>query len=139
MKSKLADPLFWDANRVVAISLIQVMIFFLLYEAVVEIYVSNIGEMSKIFGFGMQVNVAVYLMNILAGVNSLAQVFAKKLIFKMVAPLCCTAVWIGYWGNIVDVIPNRFIFLSLLGMIAFYMGAVLGHKQDSTAAFGIEQ
>ena len=132
MRSETADTLFWYAISVVAISVTQVIIFFSLYEAVVEIYVSNIGEMSKIFGFGMQVNVAVYLMNILAGINSLAQIFAKKLIVKMIVPLLCTTIWIAFWGNIADVVPNRFVFLSLIGMIAFYAGVVFGYREDQS-------
>lgn len=133
MRSEPTDPLVWKAFEVVAISMIQVLTFVLIFEAVVETYVENVGEISEIFGFGMQVNVAVYLLSILAGINSLAQIFIKDLGVRMVAPLCCAAIWIAYWGNIADVVPNRFIFLSTLGMIALYLGVLFGFNGPSDA------
>src|SRR5262245_60630651 len=105
MKSVSDRELIIDAFKVISVSMMQVIIFVTLYEAAVEIYVSNFGDMNKIFGFGMQINMAALLMSVLAGTNSVVQVYANNIMLRMTIPLVCGAVWIAFWGNIVDVVP----------------------------------
>lgn len=123
-----SHSIIWDSFKVTAVSSMQVLIFIVLYEAAVEIYISNVGPMNKIFGFGMQLDNGTYLLTILAGLNTLGQVFLEKLSLRFAAALLCAALWISYWGNIADDVPNRFILLSVLGMFSFFSGVLLSSR-----------
>ena len=120
----------WNTFKMTAISSAQVMIFITLYEATVETYVSNLGPMNRLFGFDMQMDNGTYLLSILAGLNTLAQVFLEKLNLKFVAAILCAVVWISYWGNIADDVPNRFLLLSILGMLSFSSGVLLSFRGE---------
>lgn len=131
----ISEPPFsiiWNSFKITAISSFQVLVFVLIYEASVEIYVSNFGPMNKIFGFGMQMDYGTYLLSILAGINTLAQIFLKKLIFRFTAAVLCAAVWISYWGNVADEVPNRFLLLSALGMLSFFSGVLLSYRDGDS-------
>ncbi len=123
-------PLIWNSFRVTAISAMQVLVFIVIYEASVEIYISKFGAMNKLFGFGMQMDNGTYLLSILAGINTLAQIFIEKLGIRLGATVICGAVWISYWGNIANEVPNRFMLLSVLGMVSFAAGVLLSFRAD---------
>ena len=129
MNTELPDELIWPALKVTAVSAAQVLAFVVLYEASVEVYVSNYGRMNKVFGFGMQVNFGLYLLSILAGAHALAHFHLDTLEHKLISTVLCTALWIGYWGNIADVVPNRFALLSILGMLSFFVGVLLSERK----------
>ena len=86
--------------------------------------------MNKLFGFGMQMDNGTYLLSILAGINTLAQIFIEKLGIRLAATVICAAVWISYWGNIANEVPNRFMLLSVLGMLSFAAGVLLSFRAD---------
>lgn len=134
MTTEISGELIGPALRVTAVSATQVLVFVFLYEAAVEIYVSNVGPMNKIFGFGMQMNYGLYLLSILAGVHALAHMLLIRIERKLISTVLCTAVWIAYWGNVTDVVPNRFALLSILGMLSFLTG-VLFSVRDASPRF----
>lgn len=115
----------WIAFRVLGISLIQIMMFLLLYEAAVEFYVSRFGPMNKVFGFGMQMNYGMYLLCIITLVSTFAQLFAAELKAKLVAVSAAALLWIIYWGNIANVVPNRFLLISGLGIVSLSVGVLM--------------
>ena len=129
MTAELPDELIWPALKVTSVSAAQVLVFVFFYEAAVQVYVSNYAPMNKLFGFGMQVDVGLYLLSILAGLHSLAHFHLTATEHKLISTILCTAVWIAYWGNIADVVPNRFALLSILGMLSFFIGALLSSPQ----------
>ena len=119
------DDLVISALRISAVSAAQLVIFVVCYEAVVEVYRVKVGEMNKVFGFGMQMNYGLYLLSILAAVHGLAHVLLIRLPHRLIVTVICSAVWILYWGNISDVVPNRFSLLSALGVVSFLVAGVL--------------
>ena len=122
------DDLIWISFRLLGISLIQVSIFILLYEAAIEIYTLNFGSMNKIFGFGMQINDGIYLLSILAAANTFTQIFAKKQRVKLITVTFSAALWVSYWGNIANEVPNRFLLLSILGIVSLLCGLLLTYR-----------
>lgn len=120
----IPDDLVPELLRVIPLSIVQVAVFVVLYEAAVELYVQYIGPMNKIFGFGTQVNHGLYLLSILACLNAIAQVFASRIRIRFLAAASAAIVWIFYWGNIADVVPNRVVMLSALGMVSLATGVL---------------
>lgn len=120
----IPDDLIPEFLRVIPLAMVQVAVFVVLYEAAVELYVRYVGPMNKIFGFGMQVNLGMVLLSILASLNAIAQVFASRIQMRFLAAALSATVWIFYWGNIADVVPNRVVMLSTLGMVSFATGVL---------------
>lgn len=122
--NELGEDLLTPAIRITAISAAQAIVFILMYEAAAEIYRREFGGADRIFGFGMQMNFSVYLLSILAGVNSLANVLFERLEHRLITAITCPAVWIVFWGNIAIVAPRRFGLISVLGMLSFLLGVL---------------
>ena len=120
----MKDDLIPEFLRVIPLAMVQVAVFVVLYEAGVEVYVSNVGPMNKVFGFGMQVNSGLYLLSILAFLNAVAQVFARRIGIRLLVAAAGATVWIFYWVNLTDVVPSRVVTLSALGMISFATGVL---------------
>jgi hypothetical protein len=110
--------------KIAGLTILQVSVFLVFYEAIVEMYVRYIGPMNKVFGFGMQMDYGIYLLTILATLNAIAQVFALQIRFRIAATALFTGVWILYWGNIADAVPNRFLMLSALGIMSLMVGVL---------------
>jgi len=106
-------------------SFFQVAVFIFLYEAIVEYYVVNYGPMNKLFGFEMQIDAGIYLLYILAGINSLAQILIKNSVSKIAVTISTALVWIYFWANIASVAPNRFALISVLGFLSLSIGILL--------------
>lgn len=123
------DNLIFSALKICAVSAAQLVVFVGCYEAVVDVYQSRYGEMNRVFGFGMQMNLSLYLLSILAGVNSLGHILLNRVPHKLIVTLVCTAVWVSFWGNILEFVPNRFALLSTLGMISFLSAPVLNARR----------
>ena len=120
----MKDDLAYSFFRVAGLTVIQVSVFVLFYEAIVETYGQYVSPMNKIFGFGMQVNYSIVLLTILAGLNAIAQVFANQIRIRFATAILAAAVWIFYWGNIAVSVPNRFLMLSGLGMMSLMVGVL---------------
>ena len=124
VEENLLAPVF----KVTAISAAQVIVFVLLYEATVEIYVSNAGPMKSDLGFGITLQLGGYLFSILAGIQSLTYLLLERSEHAAVATVLCIGIWIVYWGNVADVYPNRFALLTVLGVISLFVGVVLSTR-----------
>ena len=120
----MKDELIPEFLRVIPLAIVQVAVFVVLYEAGVEVYLRYVGPMNKIFGFGMQVNNGLYLLSILAFLNAAAQVFTTRIQIRFLAAASAAVVWIFYWGNLADVVPNRVVMLSALGMVSLATGVL---------------
>ena len=120
----MKDDLIPEFLRVIPLALVQVAVFVVLYEAAVELNIRNLGPNDKIFGFGMQVNNGLYVLSVLACLNATAQVFATKIQFRFLAAAAAAIVWTFYWVNISEVVPNRVLVLSALGMVALATGVL---------------
>ena len=81
--------------------------------------------MNKVFGFGMQINWSIGLLMILAGINSLAQLMSEKAVVRSGVFLATVFIWSGFWSNIADVVPYRFLLISGGGLISFLVGALI--------------
>ena len=110
--------------KVAGLTVLQVSVFVLFYEAIVELYMRYVGPMNKIFGFGMQVDQGIALLTILSALNSVAQVFANRIHIRLAAATFSATAWIVYWGNIASAVPNRFLMLSVLGMMSLMVGVL---------------
>ena len=110
--------------KIAGLSILQVSVFLLLYEAIVEVYVRYVGPMKRVFGFSMQMDYGISLLTLLATLNAFIQVFAKQIRIRVAATFLLAAVWIFYWGNIADAVPNRYLMLSALGMTSLMFGAL---------------
>ena len=119
--------------RVVAVTAAQVMVFVLLYEAAIEAFGTNGDWKHRIFGFGMQLRFGFWLIVTLAGLNTLAHFLFERIEHGLIATLVCTGLWIGYWGNIADVVPNRFLAISFLGSLSFLVGVLFSSRQTKLA------
>src|SRR6478609_1630382 len=108
--------------RFTTLSLVQVCVFVILYDAIVDIYTSYVGPMNRLFAFGQQLDNGMLLLCILAGLNSGAQILSDRLWIRLALPAIGALTWIFYWGNIADDVPNRFLALSCLGMASFLCG-----------------
>lgn len=120
---------------ITAVSLIQVCLFVIAYDASVEFYMSRFGHMNRIFGFGMQIDNGMLLLCILAGLNSAANVISKNIYLRVAVSFICSVTWIFYWSNIADVVPNRFLLLTELGMASFLSGVLLTSRNDADAIY----
>jgi len=110
--------------KIAGLSILQVSVFILFYEAIVEIYVRYVGPMNKVFGFGMQMDYGISLLTFLATMNAFVQIFSSHIPIRVAATFLLAAVWIFYWGNIADAVPNRYLMLSALGMTSLMFGAL---------------
>ncbi len=129
MTGEVSDGLITPAFKVTAVTAAQVLVFVILYEAMIEIYVSNVGSINKVFGFGMQMDYGLYLLSILAGLQAVVHILSESFEQKMITTLVCVAIWIAYWGNVAEVVPRRFVMLSLLGMFSFFIGILLAARR----------
>jgi predicted acyltransferase len=108
------------------------MIFLLLYEAAVEFYVSRFGPMNRVFGFDMQLNRGMYLLCIISTVSTFAQLVVVELRIKLIAAAVAALLWLTYWGNIADVVPNRYALISVLGILSLAVGVLMTSRGGQT-------
>jgi hypothetical protein len=78
-------------------------------------------------------DLSLYLLSILSGVNSLGHLLFSRVQHRLIVTVVCTAVWISFWGNILDVVPNRFALLTVLGMVSFLAAAALTARRAATS------
>src|SRR5262249_30217581 len=116
MKSESSIDLIKAGFTIAALSLAQVCVFVIAYEAVAEVYTVNFGPMNRVFGFRMQLNNGLILLCTLAGLNSTIQLLVRNQLVRLATRFVCCITWAAYWLNIGDVVPNRFLLLSSLGM-----------------------
>lgn len=126
------DDLVLAALRISSISAAQLVTFVGCYEAVVETYQSRFGQMNHIYGFGMQMDHGLYLLAILAGAQALGHTLFNRFLHRLFVTVVCNFVWINYWTNISEVVPNRFGLLAFLGGISFLVGTVLNTRRVSS-------
>src|SRR6187551_3103237 len=88
--------------KIAGLTILQVSVFLVFYEAIVEMYVRYVGPMNKVFGFGMQMDYGIYLLTILSTLNAITQIFAYQIRFRIGATALFACAWIFYWGNISD-------------------------------------
>ncbi len=121
----MKDELIVDSFRVMALTALQVGVFVVLHDAAVETYVSHIVPMrGPGVSFGIALQIGIYLMSVLACLNSVAQVFAQRLVIRFIVAATAVAVWGFYWLNLTDVFPYRVAMLSAVGAISFATGVL---------------
>ena len=135
MRDDSSFELIRDAFAINALSLIQVCMFIILYDAIVDVYVSYAGPMNRIFAFGQQLDYGLWLLCICAGLNSAAQVLIRQRWICLAAPTIAAILWLSYWSNIADEVPNRYLLLSTLGMASFLCGVLLAPKKELTPVY----
>jgi len=135
MNDNSSIELIKNGLRFTTLSLVQVCVFVILYDAIIDTYISYVGPMNRLFGFGQQFDNGTLLLCILAGLNSGAQILSERLWIRLALPAIGAVTWIFYWGNIEDDVPNRFLAISFLGMVSFLCGVLLAPNEKLAAVY----
>lgn len=109
--------------KIAVLSVFQSVIFIFVCEAAFELYTGYVAPMNEIYGFGVQMSWSTSLLAILCGINSIGQILTSGAWIKLSFLFATSLVWILYWTNIAGVVPNRFLLLSIAGLISFGLGA----------------
>ncbi|HKP70787.1 MAG TPA: hypothetical protein VJV05_15975 [Pyrinomonadaceae bacterium] len=121
----MKDDLISDFVRVMVLTAIQVGVFVVLYDGVVEMYASYVGPMKRLgVSYGISLELGLNLLSVLACLNAIAQVFATRIQIRFLTAASAAVVWILFWRTIADVVPNRVALLSVAGTASFATGVL---------------
>lgn len=122
-----------------ALSIFQSVIFIFVCEAAFELYTGYVAPVNEIYGFESQMSWSTSLLAILCGVNSIGQILTRGAWVKLSFLFATSMVWILYWANISGVVPNRFLLLSMAGLLSFGLGAFVCERHFQFSAPILEQ
>lgn len=122
-----------------ALSIFQSVIFIFVCEAAFEIYSGYVAPMNEIYGFESQMSWSTSLLAILCGINSIGQILTSGAWIKISFFFATSIVWIFYWANISGIVPNRFLLLSIAGLISFGLGAFVCERRFRFRSSILEQ
>ena len=108
-----------ETTKTASLILLQFFIFLLIYEILYYLYTSIYGNIRRDLGYGIQLRYGVYLLFILAFINSVARMFFKQSAKALLVVVFCILAWLFYWNNIILEMPYRAYLILFAGVISF--------------------
>ncbi|HSI88038.1 MAG TPA: hypothetical protein VK918_03215, partial [Pyrinomonadaceae bacterium] len=106
----------------------QVVAFLYLYGAAVEFYILFHGPIRNDLQYGLSLHFSHYVLGGLAAANAIAQIFAERNRTKWLAAMNAALLWNFYWAGIGPQMPNRFLLVSVAGIVSFALAMVFLYR-----------
>ena len=110
------------------VSMGQVVVFLYLYGAAVEFYVLFQGPIRNDLQYGLNLHFSLYVLGGLAAANTIVQIFAERNGTKWLAAVNAALLWNFYWAGILSQMPNRFLLVSVAGIVSFALAMVFLYR-----------
>jgi hypothetical protein len=105
-------------GKVVAWTALQFMFFVVAYEIVRFSVLTYRGYIRRDFAYGIGLHYGVYLLILLALINSVVQVLSSRMKVRVFVAVACVGLWAAYWLPSASSIPYRAALVLTLGGIS---------------------